>query len=80
MKDDGQSTELDVLRSELASERATTAGLRKALEQMRADAFDGFDRLAAERDAALAEVRRLKKKHEPEPPPEPNVPDSGGRN
>ncbi len=67
--------ELMLLRSELASERATTAGLRKDLERMKADAFAGFRQLTAERDAALAELRRLDKSK-----PETNAPDSGGRN
>jgi hypothetical protein len=68
------SDEVKRLESELASERAIVAGLRKDLERMKEDAFDGFAQLTAQREAALAEVRRLKKKHEPEPDPEPNVP------
>lgn len=74
IRDHASGDEVLLLKSELASERATTAGLRKALERMKADAFDGFRRLTAERDAALSEVRRLSK------PPAPNLPDSEGMN
>ena len=63
------------LESELASERATSAGLRKRCEQLKAEAFAGFDRLARERDEALRELRKWK----PLTPADttPNVPSDG---
>ena len=63
--------------SELASERAKSAGLQKRCEQLKADAFDGFDRLAKERDEALRELRRLQAKALPPAPVAPNVPSDG---
>jgi len=62
------------LESELASERAKSAGLKFEIERYKEEASRVFDRLKAERDMAVSEARRLKKKHEPEPPPEPNLP------
>lgn len=68
---DAEARELMRLSSELASERATTAGLRAELERTKAEAHDGFRQLIAQRDQALAEVRRLKG---PGPTPAPNLP------
>lgn len=65
------------LASELASERSTSAGLRAQVERTRAEAFDGFDRLARERDDALRELRKLQAKSLPPVPVSPNVPSDG---
>jgi hypothetical protein len=51
-----------MLESELASERATTAGLRKERERIIAEADAVIQDLATQRGALAEELRQLRKK------------------